>query len=171
MDWFRRRTMTKRKYKQDDKVYKDFLTDGKRKDMAYCDSCERWIPPSYYDEKGKPAYIHSCYNAAELRNAPKRLADCFHGGVDDLIFWTFRYFLGRCTISTCAFAEELAKAWPLLGGRQKDLIKKELEREFMRDDAERKLPKSKRGFRWLPLGHDCDRAAWQKVRDAYLKEG
>jgi hypothetical protein len=39
-----------------------------KKDMVWCKSCERWLPPSYYDKKtGKPAYIHSCYSAKELR--------------------------------------------------------------------------------------------------------
>ena len=89
----------------------------------------------------------------------------------DLVFWSFRYFLGRMTIATVCFAEDLAKAWPYLTPNVQGLIKRELEEEFERDD-EARLRKTEstvanQYFRSFPLGHDCDRAAWQKVRDAY----
>lgn len=105
-----------------------------------------------------------------MQKRQAELACCFSGGTDDLVFWSYRYFMGRMTISTCAFANELATAWPLLGLRQKDIIKKELEQEFERDDKARKDKKKKAGFCMYPLGQDCDRAAWQLVRDVYLKE-
>ena len=55
------------KYAEGDPIYRDFLTDTMKKDVVWCKSCERWIPPSYYDKKtGKPAYIHSCYDAKAL---------------------------------------------------------------------------------------------------------
>ena len=90
----------------------------------------------------------------------------------DLVFWSFRYFLGRMTIATVCFADSLAKAWPFLDERVQTLIKNELEKEFQRDDEAREDRKSNPESTWkysLPLGHDCDRQSWQKVRDAYSK--
>lgn len=103
-----------------------------------------------------------------------KLLSCFSSDTpSDLVFWSFRYFLGRMTIATCCFAESLAKGWEHLNPRIQELIKNELEREFARDDEARKGRDSKGDkavyLRYLPLGHDCDREAWQKVRDAYTK--
>lgn len=86
----------------------------------------------------------------------------FSGGVDNLVFWSFRYFLGRMTIVTTVFAQNLAAAWPLLSGVTKDLIKRELEDAFERDDRCRK-----EGVTYKPLGDDCDREGWQLVRNKY----
>jgi len=81
----------------------------------------------------------------------------------ELVLATFRYFLGRCTIATCCFAQhELAVAWPHLPAKVQDAIRKELEFAFDRDDASRRT-----GGNAHPLGWDCDRQAWQHVRDAY----
>ena len=91
------------------------------------------------------------------------LTERFYGGADELVFWAFRYFLGRMTIATCQFAEDLSRAWPLLSEHVRDLIRKELDEAFRRDDQER----AKDRARPYPLGMDCDREAWQKVRDAY----
>lgn len=105
----------------------------------------------------------------------KQLLNAFRTNTpSDLVFWSFRYFLGRMTIATSSFAEDLAKAWPHLDSRVQKLIMRELEEEFERDDrvrqnvAEGKDKSIARlGF---PLGMDCDRAAWQRVRDAYKHE-
>jgi hypothetical protein len=95
----------------------------------------------------------------------KKLLESFTETPSELVFWSFRYFLGRMTIATVCFANDLAKAWPYLAPNIQGLIKRELEEEFKRDDQARAEKKD-----WKPLGHDCDRAAWQKVRDAYSKE-
>lgn len=97
-----------------------------------------------------------------MKKKDKQLLESFHDTPSDLVFWSFRYFLGRMTIATCMFAEDLAKAWPYLDSRVQSLIKRELEEGFKRDDEARAEKRD-----WKPLGHDCDRAAWQKVRDAY----
>lgn len=101
-----------------------------------------------------------------------KLLSYFNDTPSDLIFWSFRYFLGRMTIATCCFAIDLATGWEHLDHRIQELIKHELEKEFERDDAARKdiLENEKSIYKHCrPLGHDCDRAAWQKVRDAYNK--
>lgn len=89
----------------------------------------------------------------------------FHGGADSLIFWSFRYFLGRQTAATVGFAMELAVAWPLIRKNTQDLIKSELEEAFERDDDARE-----RSLSFRPLGDWCDRAAWEKVREAYSSD-
>lgn len=103
-----------------------------------------------------------------------KLLSCFSSDTpSDLVFWSFRYFIGRMTIATCCFADSLAKGWEHLEPRVQELIKRELEREFERDDEARKdrIENPESSFKYsLPLGHDCDREAWQKVRDAYTSK-
>lgn len=94
----------------------------------------------------------------------KMLLSHFSDTPSDLIFWSFRYFLGRRTIATCAFAENLAKGWPHLEERVRTLIKRELEEAFRSDDECRATNSNYRS-----LGDDCDRRAWEKVREAYKK--
>jgi hypothetical protein len=89
------------------------------------------------------------------------------GGESELVFWAFRYFLGRQTIHTVVFARQLAEAWPLLEKKDQDMIRKELDATFARDDKIRRSPYSE--VYQLPLGRDCDREAWLLVRDAYQK--
>lgn len=103
-----------------------------------------------------------------MKPKQKTLTSMFMGGADSLVFWTFRYFLGCRTIDAVGFAQELAKAWPLINAPTQAAIQKELEEEFIRDDAARNNPTRKSGS--FPLGHTCDRAAWQKVRNAYLND-
>lgn len=106
-----------------------------------------------------------------MTNKDKRLLNNFTDTPSDLVFWSFRYFLGRMTIATTSFASNLAKAWPFLDEHVQQLIKRELEYEFELDDRARADKAEKREQSIyksrLPLGMDCDREAWQKVRDAY----
>lgn len=103
-----------------------------------------------------------------MKPKQKTIAEHFRGGENDLVFAAFRYYLGRMTASTCFFAEDLAKVWPRLNDSTKTAIIEELEHQFYNDDAARNDPTRKSGS--FPLGHTCDRAAWQKVRNAYLKD-
>ena len=73
--------------------------------------------------------------------------------------------MGRMTIATCCFADDLAKAWPLLDKRTQSLIRKELDEAFKKDDEMRAYPACASSY--YPLGMDCDRAHWEKVRAAY----
>jgi len=99
------------------------------------------------------------------QNRINMLVNCFHNTPDDLVFWSFRYFLGRTSIQTHCFTRDLAKAYPYLNERIASLIRKELEEAFCEDDEMRaEKPPSPRYF---PLGGDCDRASWEQVRQAY----
>lgn len=93
------------------------------------------------------------------------VSGCFDGGASELVFWAFRYFLGRMTIATGDFASKLARAWPNLDERERNLIKRELDEAFQRDDEARETWDAESTM--YPLGMDCDRAAWEKVRAAY----
>lgn len=100
-----------------------------------------------------------------MKPKQKTISAHFKGGENDLVFWSFRYFLGRTTASACTFAESLAVVWPRLDEATRGLIQLQLDEEFIRDDAARNNVEREYGS--FPLGHTCDRAAWQKVRNAY----
>ena len=109
--------------------------------------------------------------ATTKRNSKTRinaLMLCFQDAPDDLVFWSFRYFLGRQTMATCCFAESLARAWPYLADGWRALIRKELDEAFRKDDEMRADPKCSRFY--YPLGMDCDRAAWVRVRWVYQRD-
>lgn len=82
--------------------------------------------------------------------------------IDDLIFWSFRYFLGRMTIAAHCFAEDISASWDELSEKNRVLIEKELEEAFRDDDKSRS-----EGNKWHPLGMDMDRKAWEQVRAKY----
>jgi hypothetical protein len=82
----------------------------------------------------------------------------------DLVFWSFRYMLGRQTYAVSDFAERLSLSWNTLDKRVQWLIKGELDEAFLKDDEDRALKKD-----YKSLGGDCDRDSWQKVKDAYEK--
>lgn len=83
---------------------------------------------------------------------------------DDLLIAATRYYLGRMTASTCYFAENLALAWNCIPENVQNILKRDIEAEFKLDDRAREENWSKK-----PLGMDCDRAAWEKVRTEYNK--
>ena len=74
----------------------------------------------------------------------------------------FRYYCGRMTYAVSDFCEALIREWPSLPGHAKQIIQRDLEEEFQRDDLSRQREDGDMYFR--PLGHDCDRAQWEKVR-------
>jgi hypothetical protein len=75
---------------------------------------------------------------------------------------SFRYYLGRQSYAVSDFCELLIQEWPTLPDRLKDLIVKELDNAFLRDDQDRSA-----GQGILPLGMDCDRKQWENVRRLY----
>ena len=60
------------------------------------------------------------------KNDTKLLAR-FTDTVDDLIFWSFRYFLGRQSIAASSFARDLERAWELLSAKSQKMIEKEVD--------------------------------------------
>ena len=73
----------------------------------------------------------------------------------EMLICTTRYYTGRSTISASIWADDLARHWASLPEGARIVIKHDLENAFERDNA---------------LGDDCDRAMWEKVRAAWMRE-
>ena len=81
-------------------------------------------------------------------------------GRDDLMaVAAFRYSLGRMTYIVSDCADWLCEQWPNIAENARKVIQRDLEEAFKRDDEARAD-----GNDYKPLGHDCDRAQWEKVR-------
>ena len=70
-----------------------------------------------------------------------------------------RYALGRRTYIVHDTVVWILHNWPKWGDEVKRLIKRDIEEEFTRDDKQRA---EKTNYR--PLGDDCDREDWERVR-------
>lgn len=82
-----------------------------------------------------------------------------------LLIGATRYYTGRCTIGASEHARRLADAWPDIPDHTQRIIRRDLEDVFEQDDAARA-----NGSDYKPLGMDCDRAAWEEVRQAWARE-
>ncbi|WP_299310690.1 hypothetical protein, partial [uncultured Halomonas sp.] len=63
-------------------------------------------------------------------------------------------------------ARELAEAWTTIPAHTRNIIQRDLTDAFKDDDEARA-----QGETYRPLGMDCDRQAWEMVRQAWLREG
>ncbi len=84
----------------------------------------------------------------------------------EMLIFATRYCTGRQTIAAASFARELAEAWPTIPSHTQRVIQRDLTDAFKDDDEARA-----RGETYRPLGMDCDREAWEMVRQAWLREG
>lgn len=87
-----------------------------------------------------------------------------------IIVGAFRYYLGRMTISVSSFTNWLVQRWHNLDEGTQFIIAREIEEAFKADDDQRLRVKETGGNLssiGLPLGWDCDRAAWARVRTMY----
>ena len=75
------------------------------------------------------------------------------------------YCLGRMTYIVGDCASWLIKIWPFLSVQTQNIIKRDLEEAFTRDDEDREA-----GREYKALGNDCDRAEWERVRKLWGKE-
>ena len=75
-----------------------------------------------------------------------------------------RYCIGRMTYITNDCADWLCSVWPKLPENVKAIVQRDVEEAFARDDEDRA---EKRDYK--TLGHDCDRADWERVRDLWRK--
>lgn len=82
----------------------------------------------------------------------------------DLIMSATAYYLGRRTAAVSSFCEQLVASWDEVPRFAADYIERIVEEAFQRDDLYREL-KSEESCR--PLGADCDRAAWERVRQLW----
>ena len=77
----------------------------------------------------------------------------------------FRYCLGRMTYIVSDCADWLIEQWPNISQNAQKIIARDLEAAFKQDDEDRINGKDHN-----TLGHDCDRAAWERVRLVYRQE-
>lgn len=71
----------------------------------------------------------------------------------------FRYCVGRMTYIVGDCANWLIENWNAIPEGTRACIQRDLEEEFQRDDAARE-----RKDKHFPLGSDCDRTDWERVR-------
>ena len=84
-------------------------------------------------------------------------------GRDDLMaIAAVRYCLGRMTYITSDCSEWLLQQWPNIKPNARTVIRRDIDEAFARDDEARQA-----GDSYKPLGWDCDRAVWQKVRELW----
>ena len=81
------------------------------------------------------------------------------GWNDLMVIAAFRYCMGRQTYIVQACADWLIDIWPMLNENNRAVIQRDLEREFELDDAARAAKDN-----YKPLGWDCDRKDWERVR-------
>lgn len=83
---------------------------------------------------------------------------------ETLTLWlgAFRYYLGRRTYAVESFCDILRRDFPTLPERARVLIIGELDDAFKKDDAARI------SGTWKPLGDDCDREQWARVRALWI---
>jgi hypothetical protein len=72
-----------------------------------------------------------------------------------------RYCLGRRTYIVSECAAWLISMWPYLQPSAQAVIGEDVDAAFRQDDAARA------DGTWMPLGDDCDRAEWGKVRQLW----
>ena len=100
------------------------------------------------------------YTKRGTRYVPTTLSDQGAWGCDGLMaLAALRYCLGRMTYIVGDCERWIFANWGHFPESVKKLIQRDLEEEFARDDEARAD-----GREHKPLGHDCDRAAWERVR-------
>lgn len=77
----------------------------------------------------------------------------------------FRYCCGRQSYIVGVCVNWIIKQWPNFAENAKSIIHRDLEEEFKRDGEFRE-----RGESYKPLGSDCDRADWARVRKLWASE-
>jgi hypothetical protein len=79
------------------------------------------------------------------------------------ITWAaMRYCLGRRTYITGMAASWLIEHWPNIDTSAQKIIQRDVEDEFRLDDLARES-----GATYRPLGDDCDRREWERVRELW----
>jgi len=78
-----------------------------------------------------------------------------------------RYYTGRMTYAVGNFCDALIRHWPVLPDHARSIIQRDVEEAFRRDDEARaRFHRINIGS--YPLGHDCDRVEWEKVRALWI---
>ena len=87
--------------------------------------------------------------------------------LEELLVPATRYYMGRTTIAAETHARALARHWLDIPMRIRAILRRDIEKEINRDDAARARSSTEVSY---PLGDRSDRASWDLVRAAWLKE-
>ena len=82
-----------------------------------------------------------------------------------MVLSAFSYCCGRSTYVVGVCADWLLDIWPMLGENTRHVIQRDLELAFERDDKARAT-----GDSYKPLGWDCDREQWERVRKLWKEQ-
>lgn len=85
-------------------------------------------------------------------------------GAESMVIYAFRYCLGRMSYAVGECVCFLMSNWRYLSSQTQGIIARELNVTFLKDDLSRKTDASHH-----PLGMDCDRDEWQRLRDFITK--
>ncbi len=100
------------------------------------------------------------YIKTGTRYVPTTLAEQGAWGWESLmVLAAFRYCCGRQTYIVGVCVDWLIGKWAHFPEKERLLIRRDLETEFKRDDEARAM-----GEEFKPLGWDCDRKDWERVR-------
>ena len=103
------------------------------------------------------------YTKRGRRYVPTTLPEQGAWGSDGLMAMAaFRYCLGRMTYIVGDCERWIFANWEHFPENVKALIQREVEKEIKSDDEARE-----RGDNYKPLGWDCDREAWIRVRSLW----
>lgn len=97
-----------------------------------------------------------------IETADMRLKESIWGRGELMVIAAHRYCLGRRTYIVGDCCDWLIDIWPSLSVKTKEIIQRDTEEEFIRDDNARA-----NGDNYKPLGDDCDRADWERVRNLW----
>lgn len=78
---------------------------------------------------------------------------------DRVAVWAVRYCLGRMTYVSGECAEWVVRHWAQLSDETRNVIRRDVDEAFEADDKARAC-----GAQIKPLGWDCDRREWERVR-------
>ena len=106
------------------------------------------------------------YKKQGRRYVPTTVSEQGAWGIDGLMaLAAFRYCLGRMTYIVGDCERWIFSNWEHFPPNVQAIIQREVEEEIERDDEARE-----RGYQYKPLGHDCDRAAWERVRTLWKEK-
>jgi hypothetical protein len=76
-----------------------------------------------------------------------------------------RYAIGRSTYAVQETVDWVIANWDKFSGDAREVIRRDLEEAFRRDD----MIRAGGGEYYRPLGMDCDRGDWERVRALWTK--
>lgn len=93
------------------------------------------------------------------------MTDRNFGRGDLMVLAAVRYCLGRKSYIVSDCVDWLIEQWPNISDSMKKIIQRDVEEEFKKDNMVRAA--GEHCLSYKPLGMDCDRAEWERVRNLW----